>query len=106
MPLTMKAMESRATFSKYIYDLHELVNKMLKKPSVISYEEVRDMYENFRARCNKKPADTEKGCTEPIYEGETPQAVIQLVPKTCSLGNARKRHILVSKKCLKTRKRA
>ena len=31
MPLTMSVMESRDSFSRYIYDLHELVNKMLKK---------------------------------------------------------------------------
>ena len=29
LPPTMKVMKNRETFSKYIYDLHELVNKML-----------------------------------------------------------------------------
>ena len=31
LPLTMTQMKSRETFSRYIYDLHELVNKMLHK---------------------------------------------------------------------------
>jgi len=31
LPLTMADMESRNTFSKYVYDLHETVNKMLHK---------------------------------------------------------------------------
>ena len=31
LPLTIKHMESRDTFSRYIYNLHELVNRMLKK---------------------------------------------------------------------------
>ena len=30
-PLTMQCMKSRDTFSRYIYRLHELINKMLKK---------------------------------------------------------------------------
>ena len=29
LPLTMSHMKSRYTFSKYVYDLHELVNDML-----------------------------------------------------------------------------
>jgi hypothetical protein len=50
-PLTMENMKSRETFSKYIYELHESVNKMLNKRSHLSFEDVRDRYENFRARC-------------------------------------------------------
>ena len=30
-PIVSDCMKSRHTFSKYIYDLHELINKMLKK---------------------------------------------------------------------------
>ena len=51
LPLKMKHMKSRATFSKYVYDLHELINKMLKKKSNLTYEQVRERYEHFRARC-------------------------------------------------------
>jgi len=49
----MKHMESRATFSRYIYDLHEVINKMLKKRSGLSYDDVRERYEHFRSRCTK-----------------------------------------------------
>ena len=31
LPLTMKCMKNRDSFSRYIYNLHELINKMLKK---------------------------------------------------------------------------
>lgn len=51
LPLTMDSMKSRATFSKYIYDLHETVNRMLDKKSGLSYDDVRERYEHFRARC-------------------------------------------------------
>ena len=52
LPLTMKVMESRDTFSLWVYKLHEHVNKMLNKKSRLTYENVRDRYEHFRARCN------------------------------------------------------
>ena len=52
LPLTNNDMKSRDTFSRYIYNLHELVNKMLDKKSNLSYEDVRERYEHFRSRCN------------------------------------------------------
>ena len=52
LPLKMSDMKSRDTFSRYVYNLHELVNKMLKKRSGLTYTDVRKRYEHFRARCN------------------------------------------------------
>ena len=51
LPLRMIHMESRNAFSRYVYDLHELVNHMLGKKSGLSYEQVKERYEHFRARC-------------------------------------------------------
>lgn len=94
MPLTMKHMKNRESFSKYIYNLHELVNKMLKKDSGLTYEDVRERYEHFRSRCtvdapklfkfkktmkNKKNGK-EKGCTEPLY-GKKSKCIIKIVPQ-------------------------
>jgi hypothetical protein len=83
LPLRMKDMESRATFSRYVYDLHEVVNKMLKKDSKITFDEVRERYEHFRSRCvvAHKTARVEKGCTEPLY-GKKAKGVIMIVPQT------------------------
>lgn len=50
-PLTMATMKDRESFSRFIYRLHETVNKMLHKESGLTYEEVRERYEHFRARC-------------------------------------------------------
>jgi hypothetical protein len=86
LPINLKVMENRHTFSKYVYDLHELINNMLNKKSGLTYEEVRDRYEHFRARClidvdtNKyiiKPS--EKGCTEPLI-GKKSKCVLNIVP--------------------------
>lgn len=46
-------MKNRDSFSRFIYNLHETVNRMLEKTSNLSYEQVRDFYEHFRANCSK-----------------------------------------------------
>ena len=53
-PLKMCHMENRDKFSRYIYKLHEIVNKMLGKKSGLSYCDVRERYEHFRARCTEE----------------------------------------------------
>ena len=53
LPLKMSDMKNRDTFSRYIYNLHEVVNKMLGKKSNLTFEMVRERYEHFRARCAK-----------------------------------------------------
>ena len=102
----MKDMESRETFSRYIYNLHEVINKMLRKKSGLTYEDVRERYEHFRARCAKsktqkkrrgkerekgqggktmkkgmrKRGEKEKGCTEPLDDGEKAKCVLKIIP--------------------------
>tara|TARA_B100001996_G_C18556543_1_gene552950 strand:+ start:266 stop:853 length:588 start_codon:yes stop_codon:yes gene_type:complete len=87
LPLLDKHMKNRHTFSKYIYDLHELINKMLGKNSGLTYCDVKERYEHFRARCNKtiKIIDYESkkkdnGCTEPLY-GIKSKCILQIVPQ-------------------------
>ncbi len=92
LPLKWKNMESRTTFSRYVYDLHEVINKMLKKKSGLTYEDVRERYEHFRARCmdtsaaektaekqDKTEEKKEKGCTEPIY-GKKSKCILKILP--------------------------
>jgi hypothetical protein len=110
LPLTMSIMKSRDTFSRYIYRLHELVNKMLKKVSNLTYCDVRERYEHFRARCvdeapkvfkysdiktNKKV--NEKGCTEPLY-GKKARCILNIVPQ-----EEKGQSIQIDKKCMKHR---
>ena len=87
MPIKECHMKNRFTFSKYIYDLHEFINKMLKKRSNLSYCDVRERYEHFRARCTKKEklfkfnkTKKEKGCTESLY-GKKAKCIIKIVPQ-------------------------
>jgi hypothetical protein len=110
LPLKLSHMESRDSFSRYIYDLHELVNKMLKKKSNLSYCDVRERYEHFRARCvDEKPKvfkysdiktkknKKEKGCTEPLY-GKKARCILNIVPQ-----DEKGQSIQIDKKCMKHR---
>jgi len=110
-PLQMCDMASRETFSRYVYELHELVNKMLKKKSNLSYCDVRERYEHFRSRCTEetpkvfkfkrtktlKKGEKEKGCTEPLY-GKKSKCVINIVPV-----EDRTATFKMDKKCIKRR---
>ena len=111
LPLNISYMKNRDTFSKYVYDLHEVVNKMLKKKSGLSYDDVRDRYENFRSRCTEeklklfsfkkviksKKNQKEKGCTEPLY-GKKSKCVIKIVPQ-----EEKQDTFQMDKKCIKTK---
>ncbi len=95
-PIRMCHMESRDTFSRFVYDLHETVNRLLGKKSGLTYCDVRERYEHFRSRCtqdapkvfnlkdfyrgNKSRNKREKGCTEPLY-GKKAKCVISIVPQ-------------------------
>jgi len=117
----MEDMESRDTFSRYIYNLHELVNRMLKKKSGLTYCDVRERYEHFRSRCtHEKPklypnfvkniefnkeiksndikSNSEKGCTEPLY-GKKSKCIIKIVPQ-----EQKGQSMQIDKKCVKTRR--
>ena len=106
VPITMKCMESRDTFSMYVYNLHETINKMLNKHSGLSYQDVKERYEHFRARCNKKKKTKKKlfkfkktkkkhlGCTEPIHKHKS-KGVIKIVPQSDKCES-----LLIDKKCV------
>lgn len=105
LPLTNKDMQSRDTFSRYVYNLHELINKMLKKKSNLTYCQVRERYEHFRARCvdetpklftfKKFTRKKEIGCTEPLY-GKKSKCMINIVPQ-----GTKGATIKIDKSCIK-----
>ena len=105
-PLLDCHLKSREAFSKFIYRLHEIVNKRLGKKSGLSYCDVQERYEHFRSRCTKndpppklfdfsKKKDKEKGCTEPLY-GHKAKCVLHIVPQTTDVPSLR-----VDDKCVK-----
>ena len=114
LPIKMKHMKNRDTFSRYVFELHEHINTMLGKHSGLSFEEVRERYEHFRSRCsqpysirknnmNNKTKKVrfanklEQGCTTPLY-GSKSKCVLHIVPDEtkCETLN-------IDKKCVKDR---
>ena len=119
LPLKEKDMESRESFSKYVYELHELINKMLKKKTHLSYADVRERYEHFRSRCTQdeimqktmqsndlkilikdstNSKKSESGCTESLH-GKKSKCIINIVPQ-----EDKRDSFQMHKECLKTRK--
>ena len=108
-PLKPEDLKNRDAFSRYVFDLHETVNKMLGKTSGLKYCDVRERYEHFRARCTEdklkvfkfKKSQTrkkkEKGCTEPLY-GKKAKCIIKIVPN-----EEKCKTLQIDKKCLKRR---
>ena len=106
-PLTDDCLKNRGAFSRYIFGLHETVNKMLGKKSGLTYCQVRERYEHFRARCTEEKAKIfkfrktkkkrEKGCTEPMY-GQKAKGVIKIVPQ-----EEKCKTLQIDDKCLKKR---
>jgi hypothetical protein len=106
-PLRACHLANRDAFSRYVYDLHEIVNKLLGKSSGLSYCDVRERYEHFRARCtdNPKPRMLQKtrkhkqhkGCTEPLY-GKHSKCVLKIIPQ-----DARAESLSIDRQCIKQR---
>ena len=106
-PLTIECMKNRNSFSRYVYRLHERINKNLGKDSGLTYCDVRERYEHFRARCseekpnifkfNKTRKRKEKGCTEPLY-GKKAKCIIKIVPN-----DEKCKTFQMDEKCKKTR---
>ena len=96
-----KYFKNRDALSKFVYTLHEMVNKNLGKESGLTYSQVKDRYEHFRARClnddkkssKKTSKKKEKGCTDPLY-GVKSKCVMNIVPKT-----SKKKSLTIDSKC-------
>ena len=106
-------MKNRDSFSRYVFDLHELINTMLHKKSGLTYEVVRERYEHFRSRCTistkksgnktqkrvrfakKATVVKEAGCTDPLY-GEKSKCILQIVPQTTKCET-----LSIDKECVK-----
>lgn len=116
IPITQSDMKNRESFSRYVYELHERINKLLGKKSGLTYCDVRERYEHFRARCitdvsknkdiglllkntekNKTRKLKEKGCTDPLY-GTKSKCIIKIVPL-----ETKEETLQIDNKCYKTK---
>jgi len=104
IPLKKSDLQSREAFSKWMYSLHELVNKMLNKSSGLTYCQIKERYEHFRSRCLPKSGEEvraivkkETGCVEPLY-GKKSKCVIKIVPQETKV-----KTFEIDRRCLKRR---
>lgn len=104
-PINSKVLKNRESFSKWLYNIHELINTNLNKKSGLTYDEIRDRYEHFRSRCLTDPKEKhiliskEKGCTESLY-GVKSKCILNIVPKDLKIESFK-----IDKKCNLTKKK-
>ena len=99
-----RCFKDRDHFSRFIFRLHNQVNRMLGKPVERHFDRVRERYEHFRSRCVEERMEElppraiqldkqENGCVEPLY-GNKSRCLIRIVPK-----NSRHKTFAVDKSC-------
>ena len=100
-----KVYTNRNSFSRWMFTLHETVNKMLGKKSGLTYNSVKKRYEQFRSRCiDDLTSNTitltqyENGCVTPFY-GKKTKCVLEIVPK-----KSKKKSFTINSSCSIRRK--
>ena len=95
----MHALETRKDLTKWLYDIHNLVNNKLGVPQCEqpSFEDIETQYQSYRASC--KPLTTKertdnagKGCIAPA-DGKPKRSVIKVVEYASSTGTDTKKNI-------------
>ena len=81
---------SRESFSRFVYRLHQEVNRALNKTHNQCYEDVRSLYECFRSKCTGNdpplPGQLEKGCVVPL-RGRKVRCQLMFKPRTETADN-------------------
>ena len=109
---SMDVFKNRSSLSFWVYSLHNHINMMLNKQCNLTFIEIQERYENYRARCSLKNEDIdnktkkgqnekciktvkkEKGCIDPLYGIKT-KCIIEIVPK-----KSKKKSFKIDDRCL------
>ena len=94
--LTNEVLENREKLTMWFYRVHNAVNAKLEVDYGVTYENLVDKYESFRARCGK----SKKGCIAPLdykafsfkklYQIDAPIVSLDIVKKFVLLAKKRK----------------
>jgi hypothetical protein len=79
--LTLRVLKNRETLSRWLYDIHNKVNKKLEVTDIPPFEEVWNKYESLRSKCTKSPTIQEKvkkGCLDPL-KGYRKKCIVNIV---------------------------
>jgi hypothetical protein len=81
----MSHLGTRKEFTKWLYDIHNMVNDKLGVPKceIPTFEEIEERYETYRATCaplteEQRSNNSVKGCTVPA-DGKSKRSVIKVV---------------------------
>jgi len=81
----LSSLGTRKELTKWLYDIHNLVNDKLGVPSCerITFEELEEKYESYRASCKplteeQRNINSTKGCIAPA-DGKSKRSVIKVV---------------------------
>ena len=97
--LTMKVMKNRESLSRWLNNLHNTINKQLGKDVNVKYEDSRDFYEQFRAKCTKPTKKQHGGCHKPYHNAVKSKTVLRIIPREKKVPTLK-----VDKKCLYKKK--
>jgi len=96
--LTNDVMENRVTLTKWFYRVHEAVNAKLEIDYGITYDDLTEKYESFRAKCGKTTQGN--GCVAPLdykafsfrkmYYFDAPIVSIEMVKPFIEIAKIRK----------------
>jgi len=79
---SINVFKNRKSLSRYVYKLHNIVNKQLNKTNIPTFNDVANFYENLRSKCIKNKKITEKfECKNPNYEGIKSKSIIRIIPR-------------------------
>lgn len=97
--MTDEAFLNRSTLTKWFYDIHERVNAKLEIDYGVTYDDLVNKYESFRAKCGKVDKQ-KKGCVAPLdykafsfkklYYTDAPIVHIKMIEPFVRLAQARK----------------
>jgi hypothetical protein len=97
-----KDLADRQSFSRFINNLHNTVNRMLGKRINVSYEQHRDTFEAFRAKCTSA-TEHEGGCHGDRGPNDPrPSCIIQIIPEQDAVAVRRRygnQSMIISHKC-------
>lgn len=96
--LTDNVLESRATLTKWLYNIHEAVNAKLEMSYGVTQAEVDERYESFRAKCKVANKKVQTGCIAPLdYKAFSFRKLNQIDPPIISLETAKRFYPLAKK---------
>ena len=92
----MAVLKNRDSLSRWLCKLHNTINTQLGKKKEVKYEDCRDFYEQFRARCSKpKKKNVHGGCYEPYHKAVKSRTVLRITPR-----DSKEPTVDVNEKCL------